>query len=294
MGRGAAKKFFRATFAGACMKCCLFGAIVAAGGSIFLPRCVEAAGAEPSKVILENIPSGVEIIVNGLNRQPDFGGMLKVDPGPVLLELRQNRVVVYSSFFKLEPKTEKRITFNCDTGCALLHIVTEPPGAQLSMSGTILGLTPYLNRFVKPGNYSIMATSPGYIPVIRRIDVRADSVQLFSYVMEQTQMLKDSIFAARKALRRKQQGVRSLLLGTAGVAFAVSGVIFETKAYRNLENAQKASKAYETSRTDIECQRNKAEYRHYRELAEKPILYRNVFYGASGVCLAGFFLNFIF
>jgi|GEM_PF-1894858 len=289
-----AKWFFRATVAGVCMKSCIFGTLVAAAGTVFLPLCVEAAGAEPSRVILENTPSGVEIIVNGLNRQPDFDGMLKVDPGPVLLELRQNRVVVYSSFFQLEPKTEKRITFNCDTGCALLHIVTEPPGAQLSMSGTILGLTPYMNRFVKPGSYSIMATCPGYIPVIRRIDVRADSAQLFSYVMEQTQMLRDSIFAVRKALLHRRQGVRSLLLGTAGVGFAVSGVIFETKAYRHLENAQKASKAYETSRTDIECQRHKAEYRHHRELAEKPILYRNILYGASGVCLAGFFLNFIF
>jgi hypothetical protein len=63
-----------------------------------------------------------------------------------------------------------------------------------------------MNRFVKPAATPIMATCPGYIPVIRRIDVRADSAQLFSYVMEQTQMLRDSIFAVRKALSPQTAG----------------------------------------------------------------------------------------
>jgi hypothetical protein len=247
-----------------------------------------------AQLVLSNLPEDAEITVNGLPKEPTEEGSITVEPGLILLELRQNRVVVYSALFSLDVGEKKFIAFECSEDCALLHIISEPSGATVSMNGEVLGYTPYLSRFYKPGSYSIMITHPGHIPVIRRVELSNDSSPLFSYQMEQTQAVKDSISAVRKAMRRKRQAIQSSLFGGAGLAMAAAGGWFEWRAYSHLLEAQRASDAYDAAQSHDECQVIKREYDKHRENARQPILYRNILYGVAGICIAGLYISFLF
>lgn len=245
-------------------------------------------------LVLQNLPDSTEISVNGLSRIPDSSGSIPVSPGPLLLEIKRHKVVVYSTVLVIDSSETKTIPLECIDNCALLHVMTEPAGATLSMNGTILGTTPYLNRFINPGSYSIMATYPGYIPVIRRVELSANSSPVFSYQMEMTQAMKDSIASVKQALRRRRQIIQSTLCGSAGVAMAVAGAWFDWRAVGFLDKAQENADAYPKARSNDECQQLKQAYFTNRDNAKKPIFYRNILYGAAGLCLIGFYLSFVF
>jgi hypothetical protein len=246
------------------------------------------------RVVLQNLPDSTEISVNGLSRLPDSNDVITVSPGPILLEIKRQKVVVYSTLFMVDSSETKTIPFECMSDCALLHVMTEPTGATLSMNGTVLGTTPYLNRFLNPGSYSIMATYPGYIPVIRRVELSADLSPVFSYQMEMTLAMKDSIASVKRALHRKRQIIQSTLCGTAGIAMAAAGAWFDWKAVGFLDKAHQNYQEYLKAGSNDDCQQAKKAYLKNRDNARKPILYRNILYGVAGGCLIGFYLSFVF
>lgn len=261
---------------------------------MLLPVVLSAAELGDGKLLLKNRPADISIYVNGLTRQPDDTGGISVTPGPVLFEIKLQRVVVFSTLFMVDSSEEKTVFFNCTSDCALLHVNTEPQGATLSMNGIILGTTPYMNRFISPGEYSLMATSPGRIPVVRRLGLSLDSSEVFTFIMEPTRAVRDSIAAVKRALRVKRQVIQCVGFGGLGIGFAAAGAWFDHDALRHLENAKVASESYNLARTDPACQDYKAQYLNEREQADKPIMYRNILYAATGVCLVGFFVAFVF
>jgi len=247
------------------------------------------------RITLTSLPDSAVFYINGLERTPDEDNGFNVDPGPVLFEIKQRRVVVFSTFFILTATEVQKIPIDCCTGtCALLHVTTEPPGAVLSINGNIVGTTPFLDGFMRPGDLSIMVTRPGYIPVIRRLSLNTDSSEVHTFELEQTQAVKDSLAAAKRALRRKRQILQGSLFGGIGCVALIAGGYFDQRAYRHLQEAQKASEAYDAARSDPACQAAKEEYKSQREQAERPILYRNALYGVVGACLAGFYLSIVF
>lgn len=255
--------------------------------------CFSESGGK-ARLTLRNTPDSIDLFINGLPVHPDENGSILVEPGPVLFEIKQQRVVVYSALFSMDSSEQKTVSFECTDDCALLHVTTEPPGATLSMNGEILGITPYLNRFFNPGTYSIMATYPGRIPIIRRIELTQNSSQIFSYDLEYTQAVRDSITEVQRAIRRKRQLIQGTLFGGAGIVAAVTGAYYDLKAYKFLKKAQDASENYERARNNSDCQTYKSRYKTNRKNAEKPIIYRNILYIAAGACLAGFYLSFVF
>lgn len=265
--------------------------------AVFLAVLATPSGAASelpaTRIVIQNSPDEAEFSVNGVPVKQDEYGVIPVVPGPVLLEAKRKRTVMYSAFFMLDSNEVKTITFNCSEECALLHLVSEPEGAVLSMDGEILGMTPYLNRFIKPGSYSIMITAPGYIPVIRRIDLTLTS-EMQSYVMEQTQAVRDSLAAAKEALRRGRQQTMGILFGIAGIGFAAGGAYHDWRAYGFVKEMRRVADAYDASLTRQECEKNRQEYERQRELAKKPILYRNILYGTSAAFFTGLFLRFLF
>ncbi len=256
--------------------------------------CFSSENPAQGQIIFSAVPDSTEFYINGLRREPDADQGFSVEPGMLLIEIKQNRVVVYSTLVSVEPSEKKHIELDCTKKCALLHVMTEPSGATLSMNGIILGTTPYLNRFIAPGTHSIMATYPGHIPVIRRIELTPDGSPLFSYVMEQTQTVKDSVTAAARAMRHRRQTIQKSVFGACGLIMAAAGAYYDWKAYGHLVESAEASKAYDQATTKEQFELMKESYNRNRDQARKPILYRNIFYGAAGFCLAGFYVSFIF
>jgi hypothetical protein len=261
---------------------------------ILLSGIVLADSTATGRITLSAVPDSSEFFINGLARIPDDQNGFSVEPGPVLFEIKRVRVVVLSTFFLLNSTEEQRITLDCIDNCALLHVITDPPGATLSVNGTTVGTTPYMDRFRKPGSLSIMITQPGHIPVIRKLELSNDSSEVFSFQLEYTQAVKDSLAAAKRALRKRRQTIQGTVFGGLGVAALLAGGYYDLKAYHHLEKAQKASEAYDAAKSRGDCQAEKKRYLNERQLAERPITYRNALYGAVGACLAGFYFSFIF
>lgn len=253
-----------------------------------------ATVAATGRVTLTALPDSAVFFINGLEQTPDGHRGFTVDAGPVLFEVKQHRVVVFSTFFLLEKTGEQIIPVECTDKCALLHVNTEPAGAILSINGTLVGTTPFLDRFMNPGDVSIMITRPGYIPVIRRLKLSIDSSQVFSFTLEQTQAVKDSLAAVKRAMRHKRQVIQSTLFGGVGCVALIAGGYYDYKAYQHLEDAQRASEAYDAARSNADCLAAKRQYLSHREQAERPILYRNALFGVVGACLAGFYLSLVF
>jgi len=246
-----------------------------------------------ARIVLESKLEGVEYYTNGLQCFTDEQGGIDVAAGHVLFEIKKNRVVVYSAFFPLEPNQVKTIFTNCTEGCALLHVITDPPGATLSMDGAILGLTPYMNRFLHPGSYSIMATISGYVPVIRRVNLTMES-GVESYTMEVSQAVKDSLEAARKFIRQQRQAKIARGFAVIGIGVAVAGAYYDWKAYTYLKEAEKAIVAYDEATTFSECEKQKGVYYAQRENMQKPLTFRNICYATAAAAFAGVYISLIF
>ena len=246
------------------------------------------------RVILSAVPDSAVFYLNGLEKKPDAKGGFTAPAGTVLFEIKQQRVVVFSSLFELNTTDPHTIPVYCTSDCALLHVNTEPAGAIVSINGTIVGTTPFLDRFMTPGGVSIMITKPGYIPVIRRLELKTDSSVVYSFELEQTQAVKDSVAAVKRALHRKRQLVQCSLFGGVGCIALAAGGYFDYKAYQHLQEAEKASEAYDAARSQAACSDAKKTYTSSRNQAERPILYRNVLYGVVGACLAGFYMSIVF
>ena len=247
-----------------------------------------------ASVTFPTLPDNVTIFVNGLEKNPNASGTIFTDPGPVLVEIKRKKAMAYSSIFILDSAENRKIPFSCTEGCVLLHITTEPNGATISMDGVILGTSPYLNGFIPPGSCSFMVTHPGRIPVIRRVELATDSVQYFSFPMEYTQAVKDSLTAARRALKQKRQKINASLFGTAALGLLAAGGYYDQKAYNYLMQADRASSRYDMAETQKACDDARKTYQSYRDKARRPIDYRNILYSAAGVCIIGLYLSFVF
>lgn len=245
------------------------------------------------RVFIQNAPVDGSVSFNGKTVPADTLGWYTVPAGPTIVEIKVTRVVVFSASLMLDTAHERIVVLNCTSSCALLHVITEPMGATLSMNGTILSTTPYLNRFMKSGSYSIMATYPGYIPVIRRINLTTDSSTVFNFTMEPTQAFQDSLTAVKRSLKQQRQKKQRIAFGTLGIAMLAAGAYYDYVAYDHLAASQKIAEEYDGRRADFSGS-YKQEYNSHREQAKNPIQYRNILYGSAGVCLMGFYLSFIF
>jgi hypothetical protein len=271
----------------------LFAAVIL----VFFPLSSPSAADSTSRmcrVSFPTVPEDAVFYFNGLEKKPDSDGEVFIEPGPALIEIKRGSAMAYSAIFVLDSAEKKVIPFDCTENCALLHVTTDPDGATISMNGVILGTSPYLNGFIPSGSCSFMVTYPGRIPVIRRVELSTDSVQYFSFKMEYTQALKDSITAVRRALKQKRQLISGLSFGGTALIMIAAGAYYDHKAYQYLIKADHASGNYDMAASDAACDDARDNYKAFRGKAKRPILYRNLLYGTAGAAVLGFYLSFIF
>ena len=86
------------------------------------------------------------------------------------------------------------------------------------------------------------------------------------------------------------------VFGSMGIAMVAAGAYFDWKAYKYLAKAEDASDSYDgiNTRNQTMITKEKDRYELNRKYAKKQIIYRNIIYGAAGVCLGGFYLSFVF
>lgn len=253
-----------------------------------------ATSLETAKFKIVNAPENCNVLINGLQPHKDSGGWYRVPHGPLLVEIKRNDTLLFSALYTLDSAEEKIVTFNCKENCASFTIKTEPIGALFSMNGEIMGTTPYISSFFAPDTYSLMVTLPMHVPIIKRVVLRADSPTVLNYQLELTQAAKDSLFAIKESLKKRQRIITSSVFG--GIALIAGGIgaYFDLKASEYLRKATKEAEAYDNAKSEIECNIHKELYFVNKREAEKEIKSRNIFYVISGAFVAGFYISMFF
>ena len=140
---------------------------------------------------------------------------------------------------------EKTIELTCLEQCGLLDIVTDPFGASVYLNGHFEGLTPYVNSFVKPGDYDLDVSMPGHEPVMRQISINGRKPLVLTLNLEQTQAFRDSIKAIKKAQKKQRQLVQKLIFGGLAAVCGAAGASFDLNARSKLSQANDAAAGYD-------------------------------------------------
>ncbi|MCX7812407.1 MAG: PEGA domain-containing protein [Pseudothermotoga sp.] len=130
-------------------------------------------------VQLESNPTGAYVYVDGryLGRTP---ARVELDEGQHFATFYLQDQVIVETFFVTEGRTIV-VTANF-LRKTMLNIQTTPPGAQIYLNGSYVGVSP-LQIEVQPGTHTILATRPGYEPEQRSVTIALGETKTVSMAL---------------------------------------------------------------------------------------------------------------
>ena len=153
-------------------------------GACRYPDEVEAlrGAAEPTAerprqglLTVTTVPPGATLYLSGKEVGATPFGPADVDAGihnAILRLERYKRVVMKLTVREDRPATERLVL---EPLPGLLGVVSEPPGAAVSVDGKAVGTAPLLPVPVEPGRHEVAAHLDGHEPALRTIETGADS-----------------------------------------------------------------------------------------------------------------------
>jgi hypothetical protein len=246
----------------------------------------------PAKLSITNLPADVKVLINNSAIRPDENNRYLVQPGPIGVQIESKGIVSYSASLILKAGEERTIILTCREQCATLDIVTDPFGASVYLNGQFEGLTPYVNSFMKPGDYDLDVSMHGYEPVMRGISIVGTKPIVLTLNLEQTQAFRDSIKTIKLAQKRSRQLVQKMLFSGLAAFCGAGGAYFDLTAKSKLSQADDAALAYDRAHGDF--QQYHDGYNANRDAARKAMGNRDILYIAAGACTVGLAFSFLF
>lgn len=160
-----------------------------------------------------------------------------------------------------------------------ISINSNPTGAEVLINRQRMGVTPYTNSRMEPGDILLTLTLDTYKPIEEQISIPKDTTVVKTYKLLHTSVFLDSVKAENAERRKRNQWVRRIMSGMgAAITFGL-GVYYETRTADALQT-YKAARSYNPSVHDD----NWNEY-------ESNKTRRNVLYGVAGALGAVFVLS---
>lgn len=163
-----------------------------------------------------------------------------------------------------------------------LGVSSAPKGAQVFLNEQNVGVTPYANPRLQPGNYLLKVALDSYEPVKENVSVVKNSSVSRDFELKHTVAYLDSLKAVKAQARKRRQWVRRVVFGGLA-AGALGGGVYMNAQTADASDAYHASRSYNTDVHD----KNWEEY-------ESNALTRNVLYGVAGAFAAGFAVSIPF
>lgn len=251
-----------------------------------------AAETAVARVTIKNLPPDAKVLVNNAAAARGENGTFTVAAGNAAIQIELRGIAAYTASMVCKAGDEKIIELTCLDRCGLLDIVTDPFGASVYLNGRFEGLTPYVNSFVKPGDYDLDVSMPGHEPVMRQISINGDKPLVLTLNLEQTQVFRDSIKAVKAAQKKRRQLVQKLIFGGLAAVCGAAGATFDLSARSKLSQADDAAVGYDKAATGF--QGYKDTYNLNRDSARKSLGNRDLLYVASGACMIGLTFSFLF
>lgn len=96
-----------------------------------------------------------------------------VTPGAHQVSVTRPGFAPFSKRVVVRMGDRARVSAELQAVSGVLTVRSEPPGAQVSLDGAPLGVTPLAQRAVKPGSYELRLHAPGFMDDVARIELRA-------------------------------------------------------------------------------------------------------------------------
>jgi hypothetical protein len=245
-----------------------------------------------AKLTIQNLPGDGKVTINNALAHARENGVFEVRSGPIAIQIELGGVEAYSASFTLAPGEDRTIVLDCRQRCATLDIVTDPFGASVYVNAAFVGLTPYVNGFMRPGTYDLDVSMPGYQPASRTVDLSGTKPVMMTISLDHTQAFLDSVKAVKKARKKSRQFAQKLVFGGCALACAAGGVFFDMNARSKLAQANDATIAYDQAQGNFQKYHN--DYTANRDGARKSLGTRDLLYIAAGACAIGFTFSFFF
>ena len=256
------------------------------------PSRIVAAESSPAKLTIKNMPPDAKVSINNTIAQLGEYGVYAVPVGFATIQIESKGIAAYTSSMIFKAGDNKTIELHCLEQCATIDIVTDPFGASVYLNGGFEGLTPYVNSFIKPGEYDLDVSMPGHEPVLRQISIHGNKPVVLTLNLEQTQAFRDSIRVLKTTQKKRRQLVQKLLFSGLAALCGVGGAYFDMNARAHLSDADNAALAYDKAMTGF--QGYKDTYAANRDEARKSLGNRDLLYVAAGACMIGFTFSFLF
>jgi len=245
-----------------------------------------------ARLSIKNVPPDAKVLINNSPALAGENGFYAVPSGNVAVQVESKGIAAYTTSISFKAGEEKTIELNCREHCATLDIVTDPFGASVYLNGRFEGLTPYVNTFIKPGEYDLDVSMRGHEPVMRQIFLNGNKPLVLTLNLDQTQIFRDSLKAVKTAQKKRRQLVQKLLFSGLAAMCSAGGVYFDMNARSKLSQADDAAAGYERASADF--QGYKDTYNLNRDGARKSLGNRDLLYVAAGACMIGFTFSFLF
>ena len=175
-------------------------------------------------------PSGAAVIVNDSVRGLSPLTMSDLDTGTHQLIIKKKGYYLKKAEFRVDSADTYNLQFILQQPGGLT-VLSEPPGAVLTIAGKKVGITPYVDSVVRPGEYSVLAELENFEQTISSVEVRSAVSDTLKIELKPTAAYRDKQNAAQMKQLKKQK--RMTLFFVTGI-FALFSIILGL-----VENAEK-------------------------------------------------------
>ncbi|NLD99577.1 MAG: PEGA domain-containing protein [Fibrobacter sp.] len=165
-------------------------------------------------------PSGATVIVDDSTRGIS-PVILQLEPGNHQIVLRKKGFYLKRAEFVVDSLSPEELVLTLQQPGSLL-IKSEPAGAEVLIDGQNQGVTPILQKQLKPGNYPIKIQLTDYEPIEKEIELKSGASDTLNFVLKHTASYIDSVTAVTS---RKKQFEKRLHLGIVGGVFLIFGLV---------------------------------------------------------------------
>jgi hypothetical protein len=134
-------------------------------------------------LVVTSDPADSSVVVNGEYKGKTPLTVDKLYPGTYAVNVTKFGYKPYSTTLKLNEWEQGKIEATLPADRGSLAVNTTPPGAQVSVDGTVAGITPVTMTGVLPGNHTLTVTKEGYIPAELQVVVAAGATQPVTIVL---------------------------------------------------------------------------------------------------------------
>ncbi len=137
-------------------------------GSTFAPVIV------PGTLNVSSVPDNASVVVNGNYQGRAPLSIPGLPPGTYLVNVSRFNYDLLSTTATVEAGATTEVTATLRPKTGTLSINTTPEGANITLDGMNVGLSPVTEYGVSAGNHTVNATLAGYVPVETEVTVIAD------------------------------------------------------------------------------------------------------------------------